>query len=114
MFALRSFPLMKWMTNLQVQLGNGTSTSIVNTGGNLINSTLHVVEYVPNVNDVGRNTETQILPYHEFSLFTNEVISLPLGNGSDSTKGVPSVLLFHLVVYPKKCTCLYAPTISIM
>jgi hypothetical protein len=43
---------------------------------------------VPNVNDVGRNIETQILPCDEFSLFTTPQLTLLLGSGTERTKGV--------------------------
>jgi hypothetical protein len=56
-------------------------------------SYLRIVQYVPNINDVGRNTETQILPYNEFSVLANETLSLLPSVATAPARGVPQT--FH-------------------
>ena len=60
-------------------------------------STMRIVQYVPNINDVGRNTETQILPYNEFSVLANETRSLLPSLATVPDRGAPQTFTSSVI-----------------
>ena len=60
-------------------------------------STMRIVQYVPNINDVGRNTETQILPYNEFSVLANETRSLSPSTNLVPARGAPQTFTSSVI-----------------